>query len=248
VPRKRRKLEENHDGEQTRIKEDGDLTSPITRADLNRLLAKLRDDIQEDTSECVNHVQRQVRRSRQECREKNEWEYEQTQRQSRGPLSDAVIANDAIPGASFPSPNLNRDESDASIRDTIQREFKLLSNQIRWLGECRKVGADLHDKREESWQTLAVGFHDRQRQDREAFHNRMLHESGAQSQTLSQQTQAMNQHPQMLNQVLHEVATIRQNIQGETPDVFPHPPDLGPAPPSPASQPNTSAPERERGR
>jgi hypothetical protein len=71
------------------------------------------------------------------------------------------------------------------VPDLIRSEAKLLSHQIKWVEDCRKVGAELHDKREETWRTSSAGFHDLQRQNREAFQQNMLHETGTQTRTLS---------------------------------------------------------------
>jgi hypothetical protein len=227
VPRKKRKHDEI--GNASSSEEDAHSTLPVTRADINHLLAKLRDDIQEDTSECVNHVQRQLRRLRQERHEKNECEYEQSQLlQTQGLPHSAVTANGAIAGPPFPSPSPDRDENNTSLQDTIERERKLLSYQIKWVDDCRRVGVQMHDEREVKWRKSTAEFHDRQRQDREAFQNRMLQESGAQTQTL--------------DRVLHAVRSTglsAQNVEGNASTPYLHPADAGPTaqprPPAPSS-------------
>lgn len=69
VSRKKRKFEEGGDASNKRPRtddDDEDITPLITKEDLDDLLSKLREDIQDDTSECVNHVQRLLRRFKEE--------------------------------------------------------------------------------------------------------------------------------------------------------------------------------------
>ncbi|KAF1946425.1 hypothetical protein EJ02DRAFT_336189 [Clathrospora elynae] len=204
VSRKKRKRDENGGSANKRAltddDDDEDTMPLITKEDLDDLLARLREDVQGDTSECVNHVQRLLRRLREEWHEKNRWDCEQARlQQTPGPVRDSIP-----PG--FPSPSVDRDEQNASIPDMIHREAKLISNQVRWVEDCRKMGADLHDKREETWRSSSAVFHDRQRQDREAFQTRILHDSST--------------HTQTLNHILNEVRAIglyAQNMKWETP-------------------------------
>jgi hypothetical protein len=220
VPRKKRKVDD-HGGASTKRQrtdndddddddEEGEETKDmkplIVRDDLDDLLSTLREDVQEDTSECVNHVQRLLRRFREEWHEKSHSGREQLQTpHTRAPFRNS-IPNGAIPGASFPSPSIDRDDPNSSIQDVVQQEAKLVSAQIKWVEDCRRVAADLHNTREETWRTSSAGFHDRQRLDRENFQHRILHESSTQSQTL--------------NQILNEVKAIglyAQNLKWETP-------------------------------
>jgi hypothetical protein len=210
VPPKKRNVDEHGDTaskrQRTEDGDDRDLTPLITQDDLDDLLSTLREDVQEGTSECVNHVQRLLRRVREEWREKSRSDDDQLQAShARRPFQTSVPSN-AIPGASFPSPGVDRDDPNTSVQDVIRQEAKLVSTQIKWVEDCRRVAADIHDKREDTWRTSSAGFHDRQRQDRENFQHRILHESSAQSQTL--------------NQILNEVKAIglyAQNLKWETP-------------------------------
>ncbi|KAF1844007.1 uncharacterized protein K460DRAFT_239528, partial [Cucurbitaria berberidis CBS 394.84] len=218
VSRKKRKLDE-HDNilnEQPAIEVDEDIKPLITKEDINDLLVKLREDIQEDTSECVNHVQRLLRRVKGERHGMSKLDHQQSHiRQTREPFRDSVGGNHTIPAASFPSPSADRDEQNATVPDIIRHETKLISTQIKWVEDCRRVAMDINDKREETWRTSSAGFHDRQRQDRENFQNRILHESGM--------------HTQTLNSILNEVKAIglyAQNMKWETPNshlVYPSP-------------------------
>ncbi|KAF2129737.1 hypothetical protein P153DRAFT_338781 [Dothidotthia symphoricarpi CBS 119687] len=233
VSRKKRKLDSNADSSSKRQRtddggDDEDMMPLITKEDLDDLLGKLREDIQEDTSECVNHVQRLLRRFKEEWHDKAKWEFEQAQTRSYPQHRDSLASN-----ASFPAPTADRDDPAAPTPEFVRREAKLLSTQIRWVEDCRRVAADIHDKREETWRTSSAGFHDRQRQDREHFQNRLLHDSGL--------------HTQTLNQILNEVKAIglyAQSMKWETPTshlaypspavptppVFPTQPPIAPAP------------------
>lgn len=220
--------DKDHDQEQKQ-----DATPAITKDHLD----KLRDDIQEDTTECVNHVHRLLRRFREEWHDKT-----MSAPPAREPLRDSVVTNPHhLPVASFPSPTLQRDDQNTSLSDVVRREANLLSTQVRWVEECRRVAADLHDKRQETWRTSSAGFHDRQRQDREHFQNRILHES--------------NMHAQTLNQILNEVKAIglyAQSIKWETPTShLAYPSPAVPTPPAfptqPASLPTPTLSQPGRG-
>jgi hypothetical protein len=231
VPR-RRKADE-HGEAPTKRQRTGDtvgqdMTPLISKDDLDDLLSTLREDVQEDRTESVNHVQRLFRRFREERHDNSQSHDEQrlishTQASLRTSLSSG-----AAPATSTPSPSVYRDDPTTFIHDTVRQEAKLVSTQIKWVEECRRVAADIHDKREETWRTSSAGFHDRQRQDRENFQNRILHESSTQSQTL--------------NQILNEVKAIglyAQNMKWETPNS--HLAYLTPPAPTPAAFPTKPA-------
>jgi hypothetical protein len=212
VSRKKRGLDhgDNESNKRTRTSEDEDREHSmplITKQDLKDLLAILRENIQEDTSECVNHVQRLLRRFKEEWHEKSEWDSEQLQTQQSGaPFRNSVSAAPAGPGDSFPSPDVDREDINASVTDVVRQEAALISRQIKWVEDCRRVANDAHIKREDTWRTSSAGFHDQQRQDRENFQNRVIHESAM--------------HSQMLNQILNEVKAIglyAQNMKWELP-------------------------------
>lgn len=240
ISRKKRRLNEDDDISNTQARTDGDNkdTKPlITKEDLDDLLSKLREDIQEDTSECVNHVHRLVRRLKEDLRENRKFDIDQLQTSHSEPSARDSIPNPTHPGASFPSPSVDRDDQTASIPDVVRREAKLISTQVKWVEDCRRVAAELHDKREETWRTSSAGFHDRQRQDRENFQNRMLHESSINSQTL--------------NQILNEVKAIglyAQSMKWETPaSHLAYPPPSVPTPPAFPTRPASTAPSPSLG-
>lgn len=208
VSRKKRKGA-SHDTTQKREQTDGgghEDAMLLDMLDTNQktapgLLSKLRDDIQDDTSECVNHVQRLLRRFRQECHAVVHNE-QALPRPSRGPFRDSIVAN----GSAFPSGTAEGDDQNTSTNDLIRQEVKLLSSQIRWVEECRRVASAARDDRENTWRTTSASFHDRNRQDREHFQNRMLHESAMQG--------------KLLNDILNEVKAIglyTQSMKWETP-------------------------------
>tara|TARA_R110002003_G_scaffold68_13_gene6163 strand:+ start:41641 stop:42600 length:960 start_codon:yes stop_codon:yes gene_type:complete len=151
VSRKRRKTVEDGDvpNKLPRTRDDEEDIMPlITKEDLGDLLFKLREEVRDDTSECVNHVQRLLRRFKEGWHEKSKFGSEQSQTpHPRPPLRDS-FANGASVGASFPSPSIDRDDQSSSIPDVIRRESKLISSQMKWVEDCRRVAADIHDKRE----------------------------------------------------------------------------------------------------
>ncbi|KAJ4405091.1 hypothetical protein N0V91_005453 [Didymella pomorum] len=237
VSRRKRKLnngdDETNKRQRTGSEEDDEDTLPlITKEDLDDLLVKLREDIQEDTTETVNHVQRLLRRFKDECHEKTKRDFEQTQTlQAGGPFRNSISAAGAGPGASFPSIDGERDDANASITEVIRREAGLLSRQIKWVEDCRRVANDAHVQREDTWRTSSAGFHDQQRQDRENFQNRMVHESALHSQTL--------------NQILNEVKAIglyAQNMKWETPSYLNTMTNASPQVPTPPAFPTQPAP------
>ncbi|KAF2704185.1 hypothetical protein K504DRAFT_390795 [Pleomassaria siparia CBS 279.74] len=214
ISRKKRKLSEGDDGSRKRQRPDtdededededeDDIMPLITKEDLDSLLSQLREDIQEDTSECVNHVQRLLRRF------KDEWhEHVATiaRQDPRPPPRDSVINGSTPTAGAFPSLGTDRNDQNATLPAIIHREAELVSSQIRWVEECRRVAADVHDKREETWRTSSAGFHDRVRQDRENFQNQILNEQNIQG--------------RVLNQILNEVKAIglySQSMKWETP-------------------------------
>jgi hypothetical protein len=223
VSRKRKLVDgEGASNKRPRVEVDDDDDMPlISKADLEDFLYTLREDVQEDTSECVNHVQKLL------VRFKNKWHdrcnFEDSMRLARPPMRDSIASNGAPPTTSFPSPSVDRDDRNASVSDLVRRESKLLSSQIRWVEECRRVATDIHDKKEENWRTSSAGFHDRNRQDRENFQTRMLNESSMQG--------------RVLNQILNEVKTIglyTQSMKWETPDHLARHPAFPPQPTAPA--------------
>jgi hypothetical protein len=258
VSRKRRKTVEDGDvpNKLPRTRDDEEDIMPlITKEDLGDLLFKLREEVQDDTSECVNHVQRLLRRFKEEWHEKSKFGSERSQTpHPRPPLRDS-FANGASVGASFPSPSIDRDDQSSSIPDVIRRESKLISSQLKWVEDCRRVAADIHDKREETWRTSSAGFHDRQRQDRERFQNRILHESSINTQTLSQildEVKAIGLYAQSMKWETPTSHLLNTAPSISTPPAFPTQPP-GPSPPQGPSrtqsygQPSYSSAGRGRG-
>ncbi|KAF2175629.1 hypothetical protein K469DRAFT_723910 [Zopfia rhizophila CBS 207.26] len=230
VSRRKRNLDQGEDTSRKRPRTEQEDAMPlISKDDLEDLLSKLREDIQEDTSETVNQVQKLLRRFKEEWHEKSKWDHEQATTRSRGPFRDSIVSNGITPSGAFPSPSVEKDEQTGPLADLLRREARLLSNQIRWVEECRRVASDVHDKREETWRTTSAGFHDRNRQDRETFQNKMLQETHMQG--------------QVLNQILNEVKAlghVTMSLKWETPDhVASHttypPPPTAPAFPTQAA-------------
>jgi hypothetical protein len=54
-----------------------------------------------------------------------------------------------ISDTSFPAASVNLDARITKITNVIRQEAKLVSKQIRWVDDCRRVAADIHDEREE---------------------------------------------------------------------------------------------------
>jgi hypothetical protein len=240
VSRKKRQLDGDDDDsshKRLRVEDDEDIMPLITKEDLQMLLVQLREDVQEDTSECVNHVQKLLRRFKEEWHEKTKWDDEQLVTQTRAPLRDSVAATTA-----FPSPGHDRsDDQNMTLPDIIRKESRLLSSQVLWVEECRRVAADIHDKREETWRTSSASFHEHARLDRESFQNRILHESTLQG--------------RMLNQILSEVKAVGNyalSLKWETPgNITPYAPvpSTPAAPAFPTQAPSTGAGSgRGRGR
>lgn len=240
VSRRKRKLDEENTSEkgtnkrsQTSDFDHGEHIMPlITKEDLDDLLVKLRDDIQEDTTETVNHVQRLLRRFKEEWHEQTRRNFDHLQTQQPGhPFRNSLSAAGAGAGDSFPSPDVDRDDANASITEVIRRETGLISRQIKWVEDCRRVANNVHVKREDTWRTSSAGFHDQQRQDRENFQNRIIHESTVHSQTL--------------NQILNEVKAIglyAQNMKWETPSYLNSMPHVSPQVPTPPAYTTQQAP------
>jgi hypothetical protein len=240
VSRRKRKLDEEgfqgHSRKRLRgeDEEEEDALPLISKDDMEDLLAKLREDIQEDTTECVNHVQKLLRRFKEEWHEKSKWEYEKLSALQSGPAqpqmpvrSSTSVERNTMPEA-FPSPSMDRDDHMTPLQDFIRREAKLLSTQIKWVEDCRRIASDAHDKREETWRTSSASFHDRNRQDREAFQARMINDS--------------NMHARMLTQILNEVkslSNVTMSLKWETPDhqIAPPQPSQQPAVPAFPTQP-----------
>lgn len=235
---KKRKLEDgdDDDGSNKRLpssEEDQteDIMPLITKEDLDNLLIKLRENVHDDTTETVNHVQRLLRRFKGEWHEQTKRDFERLQTQQPGvPFRNSISAAGAGPDGSFPSSDLDHDDASASVGEIIRREAALISRQVKWVEDCRRVANDVHVKREDAWRTSAAGFHDQQRQDRENFQNRMVHESAMHSQTL--------------NQILNEVKAIglyAQNMKWETPSYLNNNPPMMPQIPTPPAFPTQQA-------
>lgn len=196
VPPKKRKHHGDIDpSEKTRrthseAEENRDNVLSITKKDLKHALGQLHENIQDDTSDSVYNVQRLLRSF------KDEWHTQQSQRQRiKPPLQDSISSARSNP------PTLSLDDHNISIAETIRREAKLTSAQIKWVEDCRRVATDLHNQREETWRTSSAGFHDRQRQHGEAVEARMLQESTSQAELLRQvldEVKAIGQHTQSL--------------------------------------------------
>ncbi|PVH96787.1 hypothetical protein DM02DRAFT_631675 [Periconia macrospinosa] len=146
--------------------------------------------------------------------------------------------------------------SPETVPELLKQQRELLSKQIQWVEECRRVASSLSDQRTETWRTTSAAFHDTNRVDRERFQHRILSESGV--------------HAHLLNQILAEVRAIglhAQSMKWETPASFGGPPPTvvggGPSPvvyaapfppariapmfPTASGPPSSSAPTAARG-
>lgn len=181
----------------------------------------------EDTTETVDHVQLLLRRFKEEWHEQSQREFEQPRApQPGGPFHNLVSAAGANSGDSFPSSDDDREDLDVSVGDIVRREAGLISRQIKWVEDCRRMANDVHVKREDTWRTTSAGFHDQQRQNREEFQTWMVHESA--------------KHSQMLNEILNEVKAIglyAQNMKWETPSYLNYMPNVSPQVPTPPAFP-----------
>ncbi|KAF2501417.1 hypothetical protein BU16DRAFT_198850 [Lophium mytilinum] len=210
--------------------EDEDIMPLISKEDLQDLLARQREDIQEDTTECVNHVQRLLRKWREQWHEKSSWEYDTLTKLERGGgAGDKSAVGGTRSGTrpsvsdvfAVPTPQMDPVSGMVNIPDLVRKESKQLSSQIRWVEQCRRIASEAHDAREETWRTSSASFHDKNRQKRENFETRMLNESAIQG--------------TMLSQILSEVkglASVAFSLKWETPGQYP-PPYPAPVPSHP---------------
>lgn len=158
----KRRFEGSPDNSNKRPRTDNDVTSLISQEDLDDLLSSLRDDIQSNTSNSINHVQSLLRRFKQERRTDsycNDRHLHTTR--TPAPVHDSSAPNGMTSDASFPAASVNLDARITTITNVVRQEAKLVSKQIRWVDDCRRVTADIHDEREEMWRTSSAGFHDR---------------------------------------------------------------------------------------
>lgn len=160
VPRKKRKLDDGVDtsSKWPRMDDVDDHIMPlITKDDLEELLFKIREDTHQDTSECIHHLQKLLRRFDEERHQKSKWDDKRASpRHTRGQFRQGSVSG-ATPSGTFPSPDVDRFDRDASLPDLVRKETKVLSSQIQWVEECRRVAAETHDKREENWRTSSAG-------------------------------------------------------------------------------------------
>jgi hypothetical protein len=184
--RKKRRSDGDGDASKKRQRTAGEdqATVPvITKEDLNELLFELRDETQDDISKCVNHVQRLLQRFNQESHTVIVLDDDDEQPQARPPVYGSM-PNGSIP---VPSPTETRDSTAITfLAGVVRSEAKLLSSQIKWVEDCRRLASDSQIQREETWRTSSAGFHDRARQNRQDFQSTILHQQGAQAQTLQQ--------------------------------------------------------------
>ncbi|OCK86149.1 hypothetical protein K432DRAFT_399595 [Lepidopterella palustris CBS 459.81] len=238
IPRRKRKIDgdggDNLDDDtsgrkRVRMGDDvsEDIMQLISKGDLEELLAKQRDDIQEDTTDCVNHVQKLLRRWKEQWDEKNDWECDQfshlASQQGIATRINAVDLSQSMPTSAadvFATPENDEATGPVNLPDLIRKESRQISKQIRWVEECRRIAADSHDQREETWRGSSATFHDKNRQNREIFEKRLIHESAAQG--------------NLLNQILSEIkalASVTYSLKWETPAQFSPPYPVPPANP-----------------
>jgi len=206
--RKKRRSDEDGDSlsKRQRTAHEGQSTMPvITKDDLNDLLTKLRDETQDDISECVNHVEELLLRFNEESHALTAPDYEQPR--NRPPAYGSMPSGNTP----VPPPSESREfPATASLTNVVRGEVKVLSSQIKWVEDCRRLASDTQIQCEETWRTSSAGFHDRARQNREDFQNTTLHQQGAQG--------------QILQQILNEVkafALYAQSCKWEVPGEMP---------------------------
>ncbi|KAF2666646.1 hypothetical protein BT63DRAFT_313652 [Microthyrium microscopicum] len=69
--------------------------------------------------------------------------------------------------------------------NTIIHKINNLSEQVRWLEECRRIAETHHTSREEVWRTSSASFHDENRRMRETHERWVVAEMGWQRNMLS---------------------------------------------------------------
>jgi hypothetical protein len=139
VSRRKRKHNANGDvsNKRQRMDEDDDIMPLINKEDLDDLLSKLREDIQEDTSECVNHVHRLLQRFKDEWHEKSHRDSEQSHVLHTSPVT-------ALQSPTAP-PSAHRFPSRVSIATTKMPRFQILSAENRNSYPTKSSGSSTAD-------------------------------------------------------------------------------------------------------
>ncbi|KAJ9647300.1 hypothetical protein H2199_002287 [Coniosporium tulheliwenetii] len=215
VPRKKRKRDDDDDDDDggdtnglgsapKRLREDsgGDEAMEADEKDLmdmsskefQALLSELRDDVQEDTTAGLNHLQRLLRRWREQWREKNGWlfdyfklQHEEERRKKQWFEAKFKALEDAL-------------------AHKVMAQFRNLSNQIRWVEDCRRIADEAHDIKEDNWRVTSATFHDNSQRRQQSHENWVKAE--------------MKKQGNVLTQVLTEVrglSNLTMSLKWETP-------------------------------
>lgn len=174
----------------------------MTSDELEQMLSKNRDDIQTDTVDAVNQTNRILRKFHEQWRDHVAWLVnkgvstpamsamgsETVTRTQNGRAMVVPQQPASQPRASFPQagdPNSSPALSRPSPSAPTALQLSQLSKQIRWLEDCRRIAAEVHDKREETWRISSASFHDSSRRDRETHEKHMSKEMAEQKKMLS---------------------------------------------------------------
>ena len=126
-------------------------------------------------------------------------------------LAAAATARASISLPDGPQPDAPEDfDPDAPF--DLQKDIKTLSNQIKWVEDCRRTASSEYHRREERWRTTSATFHDQNRIKRER------HEAWVAGE--------MARQTNMLGQVIQDVKglyPLLHSVKWETPTAAPHP-------------------------
>ncbi|KAF2838533.1 hypothetical protein M501DRAFT_992507 [Patellaria atrata CBS 101060] len=153
-----------------------------SRLELQKMLENNRDDIQDDTVESVNHLQRLMRRWREQWRDKNAWMFDffkqmhEEERSKKAWLEERFAALHREIGADLAQPVIEENGSESGSKARLFMELKNLSNQVKWVEDCRRIADASHDKKEDTWRSTSATFHDQMRRQRETYEQWMIQE------------------------------------------------------------------------
>ncbi|EON65180.1 hypothetical protein W97_04417 [Coniosporium apollinis CBS 100218] len=213
----RKRLREDLDDEPMEADEK-DLMD-MSSKEFQTLLSELRDDVQEDTTAGLNHLQRLLRRWREQWREKNGWlfdyfklQHEEERRKKQWFEAKFKALEDALGTGDTPiEDELAEGGEVADKAHKIMAQFRNLSNQIRWVEDCRRIADEAHDIKEDNWRITSATFHDNSQQRQQSHENWVKAE--------------LKKQGNVLTQVLTEVrglSNLTMSLKWETP--------TGPAP------------------
>jgi hypothetical protein len=107
----------------------------------------------------------------------------QVEESSASPMKRArTEEHPPVPGIDEESPN----DQDRSDIERIMAKFGNISQQIRWVEDCRRLAGQAHDAREDKWRSTSATFHDDSRKMVERHNVWMTAEMGWQRNMLIQ--------------------------------------------------------------